>query len=175
MSDRSPPKSPSMAGFPLFAQGGHKKITPKKPRGLRKKTAQNAVFLARKKSFLRKKITVRGLKGPSIFFAHVGGRKKRHRTTKKAKPKPGKSAQKQGNSRHEPRRSPRASGAENANDGKAPSRHQDGTDQHPRSASRPKPPGHRTGRTRDVVFSESIDKCRGEHPDRLFALRCIVG
>ena len=68
-----------------------------------------------------------------------------------------------------PRRSPRASGAENANDGKAPARHQDGTDQHPRCTSRPKPPGDRTGRTRDVEFSEGIDKCRGGHPDRLFA------
>ena len=30
---------------------------------------------------------------------------------------------------------------------------------------RPKPPGDFTGRTRDVEFSESIDKCRGGHPD----------
>ena len=47
-----------------------------------------------------------------------------------------------------PKRSPRAGGAENANDGKAPKapeRHQDGTDQHPRCVPRPKPPGDRTG------------------------------
>ena len=67
------------------------------------------------------------------------------------------------------RMSPRASGAENAIDGKAPARHQDGTDQHPRCTSRSKPPGDRTGRTRDVEFSEGIYKYRDGHPDRLFA------
>ena len=66
-------------------------------------------------------------------------------------------------------RSPRAGGAENANDGKAPARHQDGTDQHPRCAPRPKPSRDRTGRTRDVEFIEGIDKCRGGDPDGLFA------
>ena len=55
-----------------------------------------------------------------------------------------------------PKRSPRAGGAENANDGKAPARHQDGADQHPRCAPRPKPPEDRTGRTWDVEFSEGI-------------------
>ena len=68
-----------------------------------------------------------------------------------------------------PKRSPRAGGAENANDGKAPARPQDGTDQHPRCAPRPKPPRDRTGRTRDVEFIEGIDKCRGGDPDGLFA------
>ena len=64
----------------------------------------------------------------------------------------------------EPKRSPRAGVAENANDGKAPARHQDGTDQHPSCAPRPKPPGDCTGRTRDVGFIEGIGnlgKCRG--------------
>ena len=62
-----------------------------------------------------------------------------------------------------PKRSPRAGGAKNANDGKAPARHQDGTDQHPRCAPRPKPSRHRTGtgRTRDVGFIEGIGNCRG--------------
>ena len=68
-----------------------------------------------------------------------------------------------------PQQRPRASGAETANDGKAPERHQDGTDQHPRCTSRPKPPGDRTGRTWDVEDSEGIDKYRGGLPDRLFA------
>ena len=72
--------------------------------------------------------------------------------------------------RKKPRRSPRVNGAENANDGKkAPARHQDGADQHPRCTSRPKHPGDRTGRTRDIEFSEGIGKCRGGRPDRLFA------
>ena len=61
-----------------------------------------------------------------------------------------------------PRRSPRASGAENANDGKAPTRHHDGTDQHPRCTSRPNPPGDRTGRTRDVEFSDGIGWLLGQ-------------
>ena len=39
-----------------------------------------------------------------------------------------------------PQRSPRAGGAEDANDGKAPARHQDGTDQHPRCVPRPNRP-----------------------------------
>ena len=68
-----------------------------------------------------------------------------------------------------PKRSPRAGGAENANDGKAPARHRDGTDQHPRCAPRPKPPRYRTGRTWDVEFIEGIDKCRGGDLDGLFA------
>ena len=56
-----------------------------------------------------------------------------------------------------PKKSPRAGGAENANDGKAPACHQDGTDQHPRCAPRPKSSKDRTGRTRDVEFIEGIE------------------
>ena len=62
-----------------------------------------------------------------------------------------------------PKRSPQADRAENANDGKAPARHFDGTDQHPRCAPRLKPPGERT------EFSEGIDQCHGSDPDRLLA------
>ena len=68
-----------------------------------------------------------------------------------------------------PKGAPRAGGAENANDGKAPARHRDGADQHPRCAPRPKPSRYRTGRTRDVEFIEGTDKCRGGDPDGLFA------
>ena len=68
-----------------------------------------------------------------------------------------------------PQTSPRAGGAENANDGKAPARHQDGTDQRPRCVPRPIHPGDRTGRTRGVEFSEGIGKCCTGDPDCLFA------
>ena len=52
---------------------------------------------------------------------------------------------------------------------------QNGADQHPRCAPRPKPPKDRTGRTRGVEFIEGIDKCRGGDPDGLFASSLATG
>ena len=74
VSDRRSPSAMCMAGFPLFAQGGHEKLTPKKPRGLRK-TRRKTFFSPAKKRFCAKR-TVLGLKkGPKLFVAHAGEKK----------------------------------------------------------------------------------------------------
>ena len=72
-----------------------------------------------------------------------------------------------------PRRSPRASGAENANDGKAPARHQDGTNQHPRCTSHVRNPPETSQDERGT--SSSVKALINVVADIPTSLRCIVG
>ena len=83
-----------MAGIPLFAQGGHEKLTPQKAARAAQNPAQNPYF-SLKNVFALKKKTVLGLKkAPQKKKSPMRAKKVgvAHKKSKTAKPKPGKSA-----------------------------------------------------------------------------------
>ena len=75
-----------MAGIPLFAQGGHEKLTPKKAA----RAAQSPFVCAKNVFALKNGLGAK--KGPDFLFAHAGEKNSAPHNNKKAKPKPGKPA-----------------------------------------------------------------------------------